>query len=531
MVGTTPRLSARTAQLILAALLLFFLAWDVRAVLLDNRPGTGFTDSTTVDVLELRQSVRQGGLAGWRLRSAKGPLAAVLGAGADLVLGDLVRATRLLSVACHLVVLWLVFGIARRLASQPAVGLLAVIICGTFPLEFGWFRLDFHEPLVAVAVMACVGAMMGDLRRPASAAWLGLYAGLGLLTKLTFPLFVVLPGLWFAWSRARQQRLAAHLLLACGVAAAVAGWWVVCYWNEIVTNAGDSRGMSEGWRDKLALARALPGLPLLLLGSVAGAALAWWRTPAIRDRLVILALCPVGAATLLLGVFDWWSRYIVPALPLAGLLVALGLHSLAGMTRGRWAAPLARLAGVGLSVILLGLYVHLNLNDVPPSWRPDTRRPPWPVGEAVQRELFLGMIAPDQTTYAGFASAAAIFRHNKWTVLELPPYGPATFTEAWRGLGHSTVDRSAADRLLQAGREVHLLIFHHDPDPLIKVSRAGAPAVGAGTHPPQCAPGVTRQECARVLAYYRWLGAHRLSVVRTFRDPDGARYSVVRIRR
>lgn len=516
-------LTLKTAQVALAMLLVFFAVWDLRAVLLDGRPGVGFTDTTVVDALELQQSVERDGVAGWRLRAAKGPLAAALVSGLNLAVGDLLVAARLLSVVCHWVVLWLVFGLARRLTGRPAVGLLAVVICGTFPLELGWFRLDFHEPLVAVAVVASLGAMMGR-PRPARAVRLGLAAGLGLLTKLSFPLFVVLPGLWLTLWRARQRRAAAHLLLAGGVTVVVAGWWVVAYWGAIVTNLGDSTGMSEPWTDKLALARGLPGLPLMLAASAAGAAMAWWRLPDQRSRVVLLALCPLGAVVLLVGVFDWWSRYIVPALPVAGLLVAVGLFALADAAAARWPGLPARKAGVGLSLALLGLYVYINLLGVPPSWHPDTRRPPWPEGEVGQRELFLGMIAPDRGTYAGLSSAAALLRRNGWTALELPPFGPAAVAAAWRRQRLQTVTRDAARAALAAGRKVHMMLFHYEPDPL-----ASAPG-SAGARSP-CAPGMTPGECRQVVQYHRWLSAHHLRVLRTFRDPDEAKYSVIEISR
>ena len=55
-------LTRKQSQLLLAALLLYFAAWDLRAVLADNRPGIQFTDTTLVDVVELRQSGGDGGI-------------------------------------------------------------------------------------------------------------------------------------------------------------------------------------------------------------------------------------------------------------------------------------------------------------------------------------------------------------------------------------------------------------------------------------------------------------------------------------
>ena len=519
----------RTAQLVLAAMLLFFLAWDLRAVLLDTRPGINFTDTTLVDLTALQQSIRQQGPGGWRLWSAKGPLGAWLGAGMQLLVGEPLLAMRLLSVVCHLLLLWLVFGLTTRLCARPSAGLLAVLLCGTFPLEFGWFRLDFHEPLVALALILFLWAAAGGAPgRRASAVRLGLALGLGLLTKLSFPLFVLLPCVWLTWTAARERMLR-HLLLAGGVALLLCGWWVVSYRGLIVGNLSDSTGVGETLTNKLALLWHMPGLPLLLGCSVAGAAVAWRLRLVPPGQLGLLLLSLWGALALLVGIFDWWPRYLVPGLPPAAMLAAMGLDAAAREARRRWPGIPLKLAGAALAAALLAGYVYLNLHGVPPGWEPGPRQPPWPAGEVLQRELFLGMIAPDRRSYDGYARLAARIRRRGWRELRLPQPSPAPYPALWRlqGAGAPVVDLFAARRRVRGGGAVHLLVIHTDLDPLAQLRLR--PRLGAGPEPypvPRCPAGKARASCEQT---FTWLAAQQLSVLQTIRDPDSTMYSLIQV--
>ena len=92
----------------------------------------------------------------------------------------------------------LLFGAVYRLArhySSPRAGLVAVYITATMPLLYGLSRqyLVEYGLTALVAVTVCCLIEPGWLRNTRKVCCLGALCGLGLMMKMTFPVYVLLP--------------------------------------------------------------------------------------------------------------------------------------------------------------------------------------------------------------------------------------------------------------------------------------------------------------------------------------------------
>jgi 4-amino-4-deoxy-L-arabinose transferase-like glycosyltransferase len=98
----------------------------------------------------------------------------------------------------NLVFMALLFGAVYRLArhySSPRAGLVAVYITATMPLLYGLSRqyLVEYGLTALVAVTVCCLIEPGWLRNTRKVCCLGALCGLGLMMKMTFPVYVLLP--------------------------------------------------------------------------------------------------------------------------------------------------------------------------------------------------------------------------------------------------------------------------------------------------------------------------------------------------
>jgi len=192
----------------LAALIAFSLGWDLWAVLTDLR--LSGSDTFTPQLLSAYENYQQsglGGIIGWMGQTGyKEPLAPLLTMPLLLILDQVPLAPRLVSVLAHAVLTWQCYHLARCLGGRVWAGLWAALIMITTPLIFGWARLSFHEPLLAVMVLGALQVMArAPLVRFRQAVLLGLLLGLDLLTKLSFIVFMVAPGVWFVLRRHGEE--------------------------------------------------------------------------------------------------------------------------------------------------------------------------------------------------------------------------------------------------------------------------------------------------------------------------------------
>lgn len=500
------RVPTRWGQLALGLLLVFFVAWDLRAILADNQ--LTVNDTTVEDAILLEEAVREyGGLRGvveWLGITRKGPLAGPVVLLLDLFVGDLLVAARLLGVLAHAALLWLVCGLVRRLTGGWAEALLAVVVCGAFPGIYGLCRLEYHDALIAVATVLTLWLMTREIGRPWAPLTLGLTVGLGLLSKLPFALYIALPAVLYLHRHARSRRDALRLGLALAVAVAAVGWWLFPTWRLFLFYARRSTTQlsdARSWLDKLAgYAVDIPGTGAFVGAGLAGAWVAWRSRVAPPFALALLVSCIVGAVAALVAVFDTWARYLLPLFAPAGILVTLGLAGLA-----RWAEPRCgrRAVGAGMLVLALGLVAQFCVHNIRGVWFPGN-----------ERFSGVGMAVPDRRPYPAFPAMAHVLRRRGWRVVEVPRLYPGFIVKLWarRGYALPTVPANEVPSLLRGGEPVYLVHMNLHGDPLEQVSRALA-------------------EAAQAEPLYRPLANGKRSVVWRLADPVGWTFVVVRVQR
>lgn len=183
--------------------------------------------------------------------------------------------------------------IARR-QGPPLGGVLAVWLVNLTPLVYGLSRHFYVETLLAALCAACVCVLL-EGGRP---LLLGTVLGLGMLCKLTFPVYVGVPLVLLALRGRRPRDLAAAAALAVLVASV---WYARNLENALMfarsAGYGASTLTAQGWTMGRALAyiRLVAvegwGWPQALV--CAGAGFSLWRAkraPQGQDRLDAAAL-------------------------------------------------------------------------------------------------------------------------------------------------------------------------------------------------------------------------------------------------
>jgi len=223
-----------------------------------------------------------------------------------------------------------------RLLSGSAAGLLAVVFALGSPMITGEFHEFFLDPPEAAMVAVTVWLLLASNRFEDNrySALAGLTAGLGMLTKQTFPFFIAgLVLVMLARGGWRQWR---GLLVFAGVTAAVAGPWYVIHLEQIrASGASVEAAATAGGRNPARwsgenlswYAWAVTNHVLLLplsLAAAAGAAVGAVRFARTRakDNLVPELLGGLIASWLILTIFIPFkdNRYILPFLVYAAVL-------------------------------------------------------------------------------------------------------------------------------------------------------------------------------------------------------------------
>jgi len=486
----------------LALLILFFLAGDLRAVLTDNRFGE--TDTTYDDAVSLQLAVQADSLRGfgrWMAESRKGPLAGLLVAGMDAVVGDPLLAARLLGVLLHGILLGMLYAFSVRLTSSRLAGLWGVFLAGTFCGIYGWFRLDFHDSLNAVLVLWALMLMLRSLEAPnniRTALLLGLCAGLGLMSKISFPIFVLAPGAWWAISLLRRKEWRT-VLVSASVCALLCAPWLVMIRHILVDHFVDSLRVVP-WAERIDVYFfGVHGALYYMLAALVGAALAWRLKVSHPGAVLVLLSSVVGALALLLLVFFPWSRYLVPAFAPMILLMVLGLTGIARAARQRFSPSLVFISAGVLAAALLGKYIHDNLRGVPCT--------------VDEREHCSGMLTPDTRPYNGFPHSLAHVKRLGHDAMLLPLdwfgmcRGSAIppFT-VWQRRGH---DLSLLPGPPRHGRPFYVILCSREPKVLDDLAHATPKEWEASLH--------------------KDLLKMRKKLVATREDPDGRYYSVVKV--
>ena len=245
---------------------------------------------------------------------------------------------------------------------EERVALLAVFLALTSPLLAGLSRLFLAEYwLTALVVAACATlARWEQSTRPRWLLWLGILSGLGLLMKITFPLFVGPVAAVILW-RARRKaplRLVVDLVLIAIPALAVAGPWYFTNWDTVA-----GRSVQESYFTPThPVERESPAgmaLDYLLLMVNQG-----WTAAHVAAAAAGLVVWVIRRRDNFLGGAAWYVvpwvatlpvfalsqnrdlRLIAPAIPAMALVIAALVDRLAGERR---AARRMLFGGVGLA--------------------------------------------------------------------------------------------------------------------------------------------------------------------------------------
>ena len=350
-------LESRGNRLAFAGLSVFFLSTAFLWMRLDRTPPSWDDAYYLTNSLVMYDALAESGLRGYatqfvHLMASKPPLIAALPAPVYLISGRKPRAAYVVNLVWLLVTFSALYWLGKRYAN-PRAGLLAVYIAGTMPMLYGlarWFLVECGLTAI-VCVTICLAAEWNEFDGAWKACLLGLTCGLGLLMKMSFPVYVFIPLLYFA-VRARRPALRVNTLLAFAVSAAVLAfpWYFVNYYRVLDTairagSAGTAKIYGTGGIFSLrAILAYLTNLsnagPALYFIAAAVLIFAIERKVAPRGRRGLL-LCALWGAPVFFLVFGHYRdmRYAAPLFP----ALALGLAILTD-------AALERLAAKGLVV-------------------------------------------------------------------------------------------------------------------------------------------------------------------------------------
>lgn len=301
----------------------------------------------------------------------KAPLITALPLPFYFLLGEGHLSARYVNVVFIVLASWYLFRLGEMLVGRRAA-LLSVVLLNTFPLVAGMSRQFLVEyglmTLVIIWMYYLVRWQRGEEKRSSWA--LGITLGLGMLMKVTFPLYVAVPTALALTQKALRQRSLRQTLLpslarVAAVAIPIAGIWYFKNWSSVggfVMKAGygewahafgkgsvfSLRTVGAYWLDLINF--GLGGYGFLLLVIVACWVGFWLRRS--ENRLDVAG----GDFFLLMA---WWIvpwlaltfavskdvRFSMPYLPALALLIGAGCMGIARRRR-------LGMAGLGLIAAL-----------------------------------------------------------------------------------------------------------------------------------------------------------------------------------
>jgi hypothetical protein len=211
------------------------LAWQKRNIAPDPWDQAGYLTLSE----RMYHQYQQEGISGFwdafmGMESRRAPLVPAMYVGAYALAGNERLSAHIINYVALVVLCLSVYGIGRRLGG-PWCGVCAAWLTMAMPMMFGLFRQLYVEfPLAAAAAAAAYLCVASDgLRRFGLWAPLGIVIGLGLLIKVTFPVFVIGPlavALFTRSSEEKESSFAAKivgLLVIAGLASVIAAPWLV----------------------------------------------------------------------------------------------------------------------------------------------------------------------------------------------------------------------------------------------------------------------------------------------------------------
>jgi len=346
-------LNIRGSGPLLAAVSLFFVVTNLIWLRLDRSPPSWDDGYYLTKSLVMYDALSNEGLFGYAKRSltvmgSKPPLIAMLPTTVYLVVGRRWRAAYAVNLIFLLVMFAVLYRLGRKYGS-PRAGLLAVLISGTMPILYGLARWYLVEcGLTAIVCLAMAIASDWNAADRWKPFLLGTTCGVGLLLKFSFPVYVLIPFVYFA-IREKRAWLEWKTMLAFGTPLAVLAlpWYLVNFHRALETarnagseatakayKTGDIFSMQDVWNYLVNLLNAGPVFyfvaALLLLFAVIRII-----RPLQKRGLI---LCILWGSPILLLIFGHYRdlRYAAPLFP--ALAVALALLVDAALERWRDAA-------------------------------------------------------------------------------------------------------------------------------------------------------------------------------------------------
>lgn len=329
-------------RLLLLGGIIYLVATNIVWIARDTRPPFFDMAFHQTAAVHTQQSIAERGAAGLlevpNFTGSYPPLYHLIVAAAYAAFGTNVDTAQLANLPATVVLMLATRGIARTV-FPPLWAAISGVLAGFVPYLLWISRetlTDYWLTAFVALAMWTLLATTGFSRRRESAIF-GIVAGLGMLTKWTFIVFVALP---FIWAARRHWKNAA---MSAAIAALISAFWYAGQWRELIAFFGRNTagGVTEGDPARLTLQafifyiRALEGyqffLPLFVL-FVAGLALLRWRyTP---DWMPIL-LWIAGGWLGLLFFQNKDPRYSAPLLPAVAICGVLSVSAL----KARLAVP------------------------------------------------------------------------------------------------------------------------------------------------------------------------------------------------
>lgn len=352
---------------LLITLILFFVVSTALWLKLNHAPPQWDDAWYLTNSLTLFDSLGEGGLPAYglsylKILGIKAPLITVLPTPLYLLFGRSVRFAYLVNLFAMPVLLLLLYAIATRLGGER-VGLIAVFVAGTMPLLYGlshWFLVEYWLTVLVCLTIYLVSAAPG---RPGLRIYflLGITCGLGMLLKISFPLYV-LPSIAYLFIRDVSESRWSVKSVCAFIAPAILlplPWYLVNYRQAIIRAffSGYSNQAAAPFGDSSAF--SLPAIGNYLLNVMnagtssyyvllCGAAFifvflkrklpAWWlRCP--REDRVLLVLWMLPFPVFLFG-RNRDIRFVAPFLPAVALAIASLLDQVIALTtRSKIAFP------------------------------------------------------------------------------------------------------------------------------------------------------------------------------------------------
>ncbi|MGH7353744.1 MAG: ArnT family glycosyltransferase, partial [Candidatus Rokuibacteriota bacterium] len=321
-----------------------------------------------------------------------------------------------------------------RAVASGTVGVAGALLFGTAPfVVFSVLNFQLDLPLAAMVAATLAVLLTTDRFRSVGYSLLaGVVAGLGMLTKPTFALYV-LPAALAAAPRGRRGGVNASLAVL--VAGALSLPWYGPRLMGLPAQIGARGGRlaaEQGHPDPLSWTGLTfyPTWGVAQLGVVATLLLLVGLAVAARRRQWFLLAALIVPFAAILFVQNKNLRYSLPLLPVAAVVAALGLTAFAGRARASVAALAGVVAAAQVSAAAFGVPPPVTVPVVGVSWA--FSQPPMRA-DWRHREI-LALITRDSGSRA--AKVSVVPNDNFFSVSNFRYYAvrdalPLAFTRAW----------------------------------------------------------------------------------------------------